>query len=176
MDIHPAETQRRYNETVGLYDARYSEIQRKKYPILLEMLSPNRGEKILDWGCGTGLAFEPLKLTNVAYVGLDFSLGMLSVSRQRHGGAVVLADCARLPFRSETFDGMLGATVIQNIVRKDQALREIFRVLKHGGRAVLSFPQKTTILPSIPKDVGLVLSGKRPCHEDRAIALRRPIR
>lgn len=163
------DARKRYNETAGRYDSRYSEIQRTKYPLLLEGLSLLSGRKVLDWGCGTGLAFPDLKRIGVDYFGVDFSIGMLSIFREKQRAPVVLGECARLPFRSGVFDGVLGATVIQNMPDKTKALMEISRVLRKGGRAVISYPERTEAKIRSMKRANLKMLSRRKCGEDIAL-------
>ncbi len=172
MSVDWPETKRRYDQTADIYDARYSEIQRRKYPVLLELLAPNSGDLILDWGCGTGLAIEPLRRLGARVVGMDFSTGMLAHASRRSGAVLLLGDCTRLPLKTGVFDGVLGATVIQNLSRPTQALGEIFRILKPGGRAAISFPKKAAV--AIGMRSGLRHTATRECEEDTALRLEKP--
>ena len=173
MDPGPEETRRRYDQTVDLYERRYSEIQRQKYPRLIDMLALPEGSKILDWGCGTGLAFSTLEQCDHAYLGTDFSLPMLKKARERSRAGLVLSDCRRLPFRPESFDGILGATVIQNIPSREAALKELSRILKKGGRAVISYPKRTQITLPASGENGLRILTSAGITEDYAVLLQR---
>lgn len=171
---HKESIRSRYNATTPHYERRYSETQRNKHPILLDMLRPRPGERILDWGCGTGTAIPFLDLHSPRYIGLDFSTGMLSLLKDRFPGRdLVLADCERMPFQPAVFDALLGATVIQNAPSKHRALSEIARVLKPGGRAVISYPKKTeTKIPGV-EEMKLAVIENRTCDEDTAVLLRK---
>jgi len=171
--LGPAETRRRYDQTASHYDARYTELQTSKYPILFDLLALSPGQRILDWGCGTCLALDPIAKSGATYTGVDFSLGMLSARRRGPKCRVVLGDCARLPFRSDSFDGVLGATVIQNISRRRAALSEVSRVLRKGGRVALSFPRKSKVSIRGLATLGLVGTGRVPCGEDFALCLEK---
>lgn len=76
--------------------------------------------------------------------GLDLSVPMLrrglSKLRSRglfERGPLAAADAERLPLRSEAFDGALVAFGIRNVGRPLEALRELRRVLRPGGRLVV---------------------------------------
>lgn len=168
-----SETRRRYDQTASHYDARYSELQRSKYPVLFDLLALAPGQRILDWGCGTCLALDPITKSGATYTGVDFSLGMLCVRRREPKCHVVLGDCAKLPFRSDSFDGVLGATVIQNIRRRRVALSEVSRVLRKGGRAAISFPRKTRVNIRGLAKLGLTRTGRVPCGEDFGLCLEK---
>ena len=173
MPLDEMETRRRYDEAPEFYDRRYSEIQKAKYPILLDMLEPTHGQAILDWGCGTGLARAALDQTGAIAIGSDSSIGMLKRASGRKKGNLVLADCIRLPFRKASFDGLLGATVIQNIIRTDKAIAEISRVLRSGGRAVLSYPRNVQVELQSPEIHGLRPQDRRLVGEDVALSFTR---
>lgn len=171
--LGPSETRRRYDQTASRYDARYSELQRSKYPVLLDIMDLAPGQRILDWGCGTCLALGPINEAGATYIGLDFSSGMLSAREKGPKGHVVLGDCTRLPFRAGSFDGVLGATVIQNIRRRPMAIAELSRVLKEGGRVALSFPRKMKVGIRGLAGLGLTPTGRVSCGEDLALGLEK---
>ena len=91
------------------------------------------GEHLLDLGCGTGRA---LQLRADAF-GADASLEML---RQAPRGRVVCAHAGELPFRSRAFDAVLCTNSFHHYPQPAGTLREIRRVLRPGGRAVLIDP------------------------------------
>jgi ubiquinone/menaquinone biosynthesis C-methylase UbiE len=127
-----------YDLTSSRYDRRYSGIQREKYLRLLPHLP--RGGRVLDVGCGTGLLLREL---GKGAVGLDLSPGMLRRARRRNPGApLVLADAEHLPFREGVFEAVLSVTVLQNLPHPPQALREMARVVREGGRVVVSTLRK----------------------------------
>jgi ubiquinone/menaquinone biosynthesis C-methylase UbiE len=79
-------------------------------------------------------------------VGLDASAGMLSVAQRRSreqqtvGVSVSRGDVQRLPFADEQFDAAVAAGLFPNLNAAEPALRELFRVLRPGGRlAVVEF-------------------------------------
>jgi len=104
-------------------------------------------ENLLDVACGTGdvsLALRQ-KASRARITGLDFSPGMLELARAkslRAGGDLELieASAEELPFAANEFDLVTIAFGIRNVVDRQKALAEFFRVLKPGGRvAILEF-------------------------------------
>ncbi|MBX3618347.1 MAG: methyltransferase domain-containing protein [Nitrosomonas sp.] len=100
------------------------------------------GESVLDIGCGTGTLTLLIKQTEpeVAVYGLDIDLEILQIARKKsdqNEKTVLLqqgiATC--LPFTDETFDYVFASLLLHHLTREDkqQALKEIFRVLKPGG-------------------------------------------
>ncbi|HDS15654.1 MAG TPA: bifunctional demethylmenaquinone methyltransferase/2-methoxy-6-polyprenyl-1,4-benzoquinol methylase UbiE [Proteobacteria bacterium] len=116
---------------------------------LVRMVRAGERTSILDVACGTGdvsLALRE-KAPRARIVGLDFSQAMLDLARiksERAGAGLELA-CAsaeNLPFAEHEFDLVSIAFGIRNVVDREKALAEFFRVLKPKGRlAVLEFSQ-----------------------------------
>ncbi len=90
--------------------------------------------KVLDVACGTGdFSLEIAgrcvrRAIPCAITGLDLSEGMLAVMREK---------VARAGYADGTFDCVTIAFGIRNFEHREQALREILRVLKPGGRLVI---------------------------------------
>ena len=141
--------------------------------MLIDMLELPGGGRVLDWGCGTCLAHPLFQEEDIVYVGLDFSLPMLLRARDRSACSLVLGDCTRLPFCSDSFHGVLGVTVLQNIPSKERAIAEISRILKKGARSVLSYPERAEVILPDFDDYGLRVLATTTIHEDRAVLLQR---
>ncbi|MCC7518483.1 MAG: ubiquinone/menaquinone biosynthesis methyltransferase [Verrucomicrobiae bacterium] len=100
-------------------------------------------QRLLDLACGTGdLAWRAASRTRV--VGGDFSTPMLVRARARRtSGAApswTLLDGLALPFHSGSFDAAVVAYGLRNFADPPAALRELFRVLRSGGRlGILDF-------------------------------------
>ncbi|MGW4033299.1 demethylmenaquinone methyltransferase [Streptomyces sp. NPDC004838] len=95
-------------------------------------------EKILDLAAGTGTSSLPFTRAGAYVVPCDFSLGMLHEGKQRHPWLPLTAgDAARLPFRDGVFDAVTISFGLRNVQDTDQALRELHRVTKPGGRVVI---------------------------------------
>jgi demethylmenaquinone methyltransferase/2-methoxy-6-polyprenyl-1,4-benzoquinol methylase len=107
---------------------------------------PERGW-VLDVASGTGdVALEIAARTpaSVRIVGEDFTQGMLVRGREKiekspYRGRILLvnAPCESMPHPSGIFDGVTIAFGIRNVVDRLEGLREMCRVLKPGGRAVI---------------------------------------
>jgi demethylmenaquinone methyltransferase / 2-methoxy-6-polyprenyl-1,4-benzoquinol methylase len=105
------------------------------------------GGKALDLATGTGdvaLEIAAQTATSVQIVGSDFTQGMLvrgrdKIARSDHAQRILLvnAPCEALPHPAALFDGVTIAFGIRNVVDRDAGLREMFRVLKQGGRVVI---------------------------------------
>lgn len=102
-----------------------------------------RQPHILDAGCGTGgnlFSLEQAGSTNL--LGFDFSSDALHFCRVRGLDNVCRSSLMAIPFPDNTFDIVISCDVINDGGLPDemQALREIYRVLRPGGRVFLNLP------------------------------------
>ena len=97
--------------------------------------------RALDVACGSGkLTRELQRALGPAglAVGLDFSAGMLRIAGRHAGGQVyVRGDALRLPFGDAGFDAVTVAFGLRNLADPELGLREMVRVLRTGGRALV---------------------------------------
>lgn len=112
---------------------------------LLADYRPKDGSStILDIGCGTGAMLDELAPFG-RVVGADFAPEALSFCRSRGERAgrrydLVRADARRLPFPNDHFDIVTAMDIIEHIDRDKEAVSEIARVLKPGGRLLATVP------------------------------------
>jgi SAM-dependent methyltransferase len=111
-------------------------------------------EKILDIGCGSGRhTGEAARHKDAFVVGADRNINDLIDCRNRvnfirncgeHGGGqtgLCAADITALPFDTGSFDHVICSEVMEHIPDESLAARELVRVLKPGGRLVVSVPR-----------------------------------
>lgn len=109
--------------------------------LLLELLKPLKGEKILDAGCGTGIFTLDLLANGPRMVGLEISRPMLSRAVQKTRGysfQPLCGDMVCLPFADEVFDKTVSMTAIEFVEDAPGAVRELFRVTRKGGTIVVT--------------------------------------
>jgi ubiquinone/menaquinone biosynthesis C-methylase UbiE len=112
-------------------------------PALVRSLRLPRDARILEVGCGRGIALPPLAelCRPRALVGLDFDAALLAVARERLrdrgvDAQLVHGDVRALPFPARSFDVVIDFGTCYHVPDRDRALAEIARVLAPGGRFV----------------------------------------
>lgn len=97
------------------------------------------GLGVLDAGCGGGATLTSLGERYGGAVGVELSEEMVSYARER-GREVVQGSIEDLPFADGDFDLALALDVIEHVPDDVSALRELFRVLRPGGRLLVTVP------------------------------------
>jgi SAM-dependent methyltransferase len=143
------------------------------------LLGDVRGRRVLELGCGSASAARWLATQGADAVATDLSAGMLRhavVAEQRAGVRVPLvqADALALPFAGASFDTVCTAFgAVPFVVDSAAVMREVYRVLRPGGRWVFSVthPMRWIFLDD-PGEAGLVAThsyfDRRPYVEHDA--------
>lgn len=105
-------------------------------------LGPEKNKLYLDLGCGTGNLLNVANKAGVSFVGTDFSLEMLKRAKEK-GKDLVMADLHHLPFRDGCVDGAINVNVFYQLDRPKIFLKEVYRILKPGGKIIISTPKPT---------------------------------
>ena len=125
----------------------------------------HEGDRVLDAACGTGIVTRVAvqRFPNIrSIVGVDLNAAMLDVARASmptHRAAVEWrqADICALPFPDGSFDVVTCQQGLQFFPDRSAALREMKRVLAHGGRLVftvaLSSPYHAALADSLARHV-----------------------
>jgi len=110
-------------------------------PAMLALAGDVAGRRILDAGCGSGPLFAALLGRGAIVTGIDKSAGMVELARRRLGDDADLqvADLGSpLPFPDGMFDDVTASLVLHYLKDWGPALDELRRVLKPGGRLIMS--------------------------------------
>jgi len=140
LDKNPREVAAMFDGVAKRYDLTNAVLSfgqdRRWRRITRAALDPKPGEKVLDLAAGSGVSTAELARSGAWCVAADFSLGMLSVGRER-GLPMVAADALALPFADAAFDAVTISFGLRNLVDTEAGLREMARVVRPGGRLVV---------------------------------------
>jgi SAM-dependent methyltransferase len=111
---------------------------------MLKRLGPLPGRPVLaDLGCSTGHLLADLDAArpDATLIGVDLvASGLRKAHALVPGARLLQADVCGLPLRSESVDAVLSANLLEHVPSDVDALAEIRRVLRPGGRAVIVVP------------------------------------
>ncbi len=101
-----------------------------------------RGLKVLEIGCGLGTDGAQFAKTGADYTGVDLTEAAVELARKRFelfdlAGKFQTADAENLEFADESFDLVYSHGVLHHTPDTTRAIREIYRVLRPGGRAIV---------------------------------------
>ena len=116
-------------------------VKRYESELLLDLLRPEQGEKILDVGCGTGVFTLDILSFDPYVIGLDMSLPMLVRAGHKTRGYSfrgIIGDMMSLPFSDGSFDKVVSMTAIEFVKDAKKTVKELFRVTRGGGRIVVT--------------------------------------
>ena len=150
------ETSETYKNLLAAHDEAYL----RHYVELVICHAPPRS-KVLDLGCGNGISARLLNQADFDVVGTDISPLFLE---EAHGWEnpqlrYQVCDVMELPFESESFDVICSNELVEHLPDVETALNEMMRVVRPGGRIVISGPNLCS--PLIPLlDWVSLMSGK----------------
>ena len=133
-------------------------------PWVLRQVEARPGQCLLDVGCGPGQYHEHLR--HIRVIAVDTQPGMLA----KVNVPKVQADTQALPFADRSFERVMSNHVLYHVPDRAQALREMRRVAKPGGRAVIT----TNASDSLRTLFDLYNEAARECGapEDRTVGAR----
>lgn len=102
---------------------------------VVEWLTVQAGERILDLGCGDGQLTLRLSATGAQVQGVDASPQMVEAARAR-GATADVAPAESLPYADQTFDAVFSNAALHWVRGQDAMMTEVHRVLRPGGRFV----------------------------------------
>jgi ubiquinone/menaquinone biosynthesis C-methylase UbiE len=105
------------------------------------------GKKVLDAACGTGYGSNILALTAKQVTGIDISREAIAYAKAKYSSPRIQfeqMDVTKLRYPDLTFDAVVSFETIEHIRNYDKFLEEVRRVLKPGGRFIVSTPNRDT--------------------------------
>lgn len=146
---------------------------RRRCETVLEFLDAGPGDHVLDCGSGYGFYLRLVPaLTGADVTGVDVDADRVTYSRERLGDDprvhLVHASVEELPFPDGAFTHVICSEVLEHLPDDGAALRELHRVLRPGGRLIVTVPSRDYPLAWDPPNfllervTGRHLGGERP--------------
>ncbi|MBI2442893.1 MAG: class I SAM-dependent methyltransferase [Candidatus Levybacteria bacterium] len=115
-----------------------------KWPTVIQYIPKKPRVKILDYGCGPGVLLRIMKKINstAEYYGADVS-GAIIKKNKRHikfCKFFTVEDGKRFPFQSNFFDFIVTTDAIEHVYDTELAFKEFARILKPGGKILITTP------------------------------------
>ncbi len=127
-------------ESLQRFDAAYFEY----YPYLLNYIPLETlvGKRVLEIGLGYGSLSRKLILADTKYTGMDISWNAVRMTRTSgellsRPVDAVQGNALQLPFADDSFDAVVSIGCLHHSGNLQQAVQEVYRILKHGGLTVV---------------------------------------
>ena len=138
-----------------------------------------KGDRIIDLGCGTGIISE--RLSRLAgkkgkVFCCDFSIEMLGKAKEKGNQELdfVCLDAHKLTFRDNSFDSIICFSCFPHFEDKKEVMRETNRVLKKGGSFIISHLLSSREIAKIHRQAGkAVARDKMPSKKVMAVNLKK---
>src|ERR1700744_5421247 len=163
LDKQPADVAAMFDARAGRYDLMNDVLSMGQVRLwrrrVERILRPGPGDRILDLAAGTGTSSVSLAASGADVVACDFSLGMLQAGQARQlksdpfqdkprgRVAFTAGDALRLPFKDGAFDAVTISFGLRNVHGTRDALAEMRRVPRPGGRLVVCEFSEITVPP-----------------------------
>jgi len=148
-----------------LYEDKHSFVWEKGRGVV-ELLAPQRGERILDLGCGTGHLTAEIAAVGALTVGIDQSADMIAQARRQFPDLrFEVYDAREIPFTGE-FDAVFSNAALHWIPEAEKVIRGVARALKPSGRFVAEMGGKG----NIRRLVGAIIGACREVGLDSGAA------
>ncbi|GEM_PF-5761931 len=129
-----------------------SRFHRDKYDRVFGALKANRGWKVLEVGCGTGVYTEFLSDNFSDITAFDIDPEMVNIGKGKNKLRKVrfmVSDSTEIPIRDNSVDLVFGVSILHHISDRRKAFREIARVLKTGGYIAFCEPNRLNPMTSL---------------------------
>ncbi|MBS1763448.1 MAG: class I SAM-dependent methyltransferase [Bacteroidetes bacterium] len=158
-------------EAIWNWDSPAGRVRADRRAALLAKYSEIKpGEMALEIGCGTGLFSNKFRnLTQAKVIATDLSPELLEVAKQKYSGIEFrLEDAMNLNLDDNSFQVVFGSSVLHHL-DFHKALKEIYRVLKPGGRMVFAEPNMINPQIFIQKNVPFIKKWLGDSPDETAI-------
>jgi SAM-dependent methyltransferase len=115
--------------------------QQRRLDMILEAAGTRIDGKVFEDGCGIGSYLARMETEKNFVVGMDIEFARTLDARQK-SPRVICGVGEHLPFPSDSFDLILSHEVLEHVQNDQEAVNEIVRTLKPGGRLALFCPNR----------------------------------
>lgn len=115
--------------------------QERRLDMIVKAAGERIGGTVLENGCGVGMYVERLAGLGSRVIGLEYDFERAAQAKVRSKG-IVNAAGESIPLPASTFDLILSHEVIEHVQDDRAAMREMIRILKPGGRALVFCPNR----------------------------------
>ena len=124
------------------YDVFTPESNARLIGTILRLGRFERGARVADLGCGSGVFTDLLRQRGYNSIGLDLSPKLIELGRSKFPGIEFIeGDVEHLPFPAQSLDGILLSGIVHHLPDPARCASEAFRVLRPGGRFVAFDPE-----------------------------------
>jgi SAM-dependent methyltransferase len=125
------------------YDVFTPESNARLIDTILRLGRFERGARVADLGCGSGVFTDLLRQRGLVATGLDLSPKLVELGRRKYPGIEFLeGDVEHLPYPAESLDGILLSGLVHHLPDPARCAQEAYRVLRPGGRFVAFDPNR----------------------------------
>lgn len=121
------------------------EFWQRMHTALIKTLKLRAGMHIVDVGSGNGWVSQTLQGRNITVTSVDLSRSNIRRIRETYGTEGIIAVAGSLPVCDKSVDAVIASEVIEHLNDPQQAIREFIRIVKPGGRVVISTPYREKI-------------------------------
>jgi ubiquinone/menaquinone biosynthesis C-methylase UbiE len=136
-------------------------------PMLYEAIGDVKGKIVLDMGCGSGRHSIYMAKNGAKVTAIDASESQIKIANERNSHSNILyhvGDCSRMKEHDASFDLVLMNMVVTDMSNKEkliQVLSEASRVLKRGGKLIITTLHPFFVIPDSSIDSALSFDRKR---------------
>ena len=127
-----------------LYDTKHSFVSKYGEDVV-HLLSPQKGEKVLDVGCGTGDLTAMIAASGAIVKGIDLSEEMIGQAIEKFPEISFQVGSITEYEKPEFYDAIFSNATLHWISDKEKAIEKMYDNLKYGGRLVLEMGGKNNV-------------------------------
>ena len=153
----------KFDRRASKYDKGFEgKLSRRFYRLIYKNIVLEKGDKVIDVGCGTGTILRTLAdMEEISGYGIDVEPEMLKVARKRcFDMDIKECSCEDTPYEGNTFDVMTACMAYHHFPDKDGFSEEAFRILKPGGLLYIADPNFPSLIRKLMNHIARRFNGE----------------